>query len=330
MAFGKKKTGQENTVEIFKEGQLVCSECGDLVSFDEQPPLSIAQCSVCGAGYNFVPLGIDRFWLFAPLGGGGMGSVYKALIEGDPGELAAVKVLPRDRKEDPELIASLQAEAVVLEQMGQHPCIVCGLGSGDADGEHFLAMQYIEGERLDKRIERLKKLPELEVLMTGLRLLQAETHVYNQGFLYRDMKPENVIIHEHGAFLFDYGICIRIEDAYADQGDVVSGSPIYWPPERVTGEVEMTCSEIYSLGMVIYHALKGEPYFQAKEIDTMARKHVRTARLQDQDEKMKKIRPDLAEVILKMIERDPVNRYQNFAEVEYELTRILTARLQEI
>ena len=324
--FGSKKIPQ-NTASDFLLGRQVCGHCHRYVSFDGQAPLSLVQCPLCNEGYNFVPMRISRFWLFAPLGGGGMGSVYKALIQDDPDHYAAVKILPRDRKADPILTAGLQAESSTIEQLGQNPCIVSGLGSGFEENEYFLAMQFMEGERLDKLVQRLRRVPELDVILIGLRLLQAETHIYNQGFLFRDMKPENVIVNDAGAHLFDYGICIRIENTYTDQGDMVSGSPIYWPPERVVGEIEGCSSEIYSLGMVLYHAAAGEPYFQAKEIEAMARKHVRSFRVSDYDQKMKKIRPDLANVIMRMISREPQDRYQSFAEVEAELVRILNARL---
>ncbi len=326
--FGSKK-GNENSIELFSQGLMVCSGCKKQVRFTGQP-LSMAQCELCGQGYNFVPLKIDRFWLFRPLGGGGMGSVYEALIEGDLTQTAAVKILPRDKKYDPVLVQGLESEIEIMNGLGHHPCIVSMLGGGFADDEHYLAMQCINGERLDKRIQRLQKLPELEVLNIGLRVLAGETHIYNQGYLFRDMKPENIIVSEEGAYLFDYGICIRVEDAYNDMGDMVSGSPIYWPPERVMGEVEMSRSEIYSIGMVLYHALNGEPYFQAKEIDAMARKHVRSVRVSDYDHKMKSIKPDFARAIMKMIARQPDERYQTFAQVEYELTRILEKRLLKL
>ncbi len=327
--FGKKKI-LEGSVESFSRLQLVCTSCKSLVSFEGHPPLSLMTCTRCQKGYNFVPLQIDRFWLFAPLGGGGMGSVYKAHDAADTSRCAAVKILPRDKKTDPILVAGLEAESKIIVQLGSNPCIVNGLGSGFANDEYYLAMEYVEGERLDKRIQRLSRLPELEVVLVGLRLLEAETHIYNQGYLFRDMKPENIIVNDKGAFLFDYGICIRVVDAYSDQGDMVSGSPIYWPPERVTGDIEDCSSEIYSLGMVLYHALNGEPYFHAREIETMARKHVRSVRVSDFDQKMKKIRPDLANVICKMISREPMDRYRSFAEVEFELSRILGTRLAEL
>lgn len=323
--FGRKKI--ESGVEEFEQGVLLCHECGKEIEFSGLQPLSMTQCPHCEHGYNFIPLRIADFWLFRPLGGGGMGSVYEALIVGDPERHAAVKILPRDKKDDPILLAGLQAEIEIMQALGQHPNIVSIIDAGFDGTEYYLGMDFIKGERLDKRIHRLGRLSEMEVLTIGLQILSGETHIYNQGYLFRDMKPENVIIDEHGAHLFDYGICIRVEEAYEDLGDVVSGSPIYWPPERVMGEVEMPRSEIYSIGMVMFHALKGEPFFQAKELDAMARKHVRKVRVQNYEEKLKGIEPDLATVILKMIARDPEKRYQTFAEVEYELTRILEKRI---
>ncbi len=323
--FGKKE--QQSTIADYAAGQLICSGCHKPVSFQGEPPLSVAKCKSCDSGYNFVPLKIDNYWLFKPLGGGGMGSVYEAYVQDAPGQTAAVKILPRDKKNDPILVTGLEMEVDIMERLGTHPCIVSMIGGGYADDEYFLAMQCIHGERLDKRIQRLQRLPEMEVLMIGLRVLQGETHIYNQGYLFRDMKPENVIVNETGAFLFDYGICVTIEQAYGDMGDMVSGSPIYWPPERVMGEVEMARSEIYSIGMVLYHCIAGQPLFEAKEIDAMARKHVRNVRISNFDQKMKKISPDLAEVLVKMIAREPAKRYQSFSEVEYELTRIVEKRL---
>lgn len=199
----KKSKGDLHPAELFDTGLLTCTRCGAEIPFADEPPLSIVPCPKCEQGRNFVPMCIDEFWLFAPLGGGGMGSVYEAYVREDPTQLAAVKILPREKKNDPILINGLRAEAATIEQLGHNPCIVSGLGSGFADNEHFLAMEYVQGERLDKRIQRLYRLPELEVILVALRLLQAETHIYNQGYLYRDMKPENVIVNRQGAFLFD-------------------------------------------------------------------------------------------------------------------------------
>ena len=142
------------------------------------------------------------------------------------------------------------------------------------------------------------------------------------------MKPQNVIVTaDAGAFLFDFGICMSLEDSLIDHGDTIVGSPIYFPPERILGEGERGCSEIYSLGMVLYFAISGSNYFTAKEIDAIARQHVRTARLSTMEHKLKDISPDIATIIDRMIRRPMDERYQTFAEVERDMTRSLQARL---
>jgi serine/threonine-protein kinase len=124
-----------------------------------------------------------------------------------------------------------------------------------------------------------------------------------------------------GAMLFDYGICMTLEQASQDPGDTIQGSPIYFPPERLTGEGERASSEIYSLGMLLYQSLTGQPYFTSTEINTIARQHIRSTRLSDA--KMQSISPYFAAVIEKMIRREPRERYQTFLEAERALFQIL-------
>ena len=286
-------------------------------------PLEMGRCKRCKTP-NFVPLRISKFWLFYPLGGGGMGAVYKAYHEDYRDDFFAVKILPRDKKEDPALIQNLPSEADHLAPLGKHPCIISGIESGYKDGEYFLATQFISGERLDKRIERLGTLPDIEVFLIALRLLAAETHIYNRGYLFRDMKPENVLITENeGAYLYDYGICISLEDGINDDADYVEGSPFYMPPERLSGGGERANSEIYSLGMVLYHALAGKTYFSASELEQLTRQLTNSVRLSNIDSKMKNVNIDMAKVIDKMIKREPERRYQSFVEIESDIMAIL-------
>ena len=258
-----------------------------------------------------------------------MGAVYKAFVEGSPELYTAVKILPRDKKNDPTLIANIENEIRIITDLGPHPCIASVIDTGYIDDEYYLAVEYFEGETLDKRIKNAGRLPLIEVISIALRVLQALTHIWNQGYLFRDLKPENIIVNESGAYLFDYGICQRIEEAYEDQGDTVAGSPLYLPPERMVGDVEKAHSEIYSLGMVLYHCIKGDTYYKAKEAATLARQHARTVRLSNNEEKMKGIHRELANVLTKMIAREPEERYQSYCEVELAFTQILLNHLEE-
>ncbi len=313
-------------LEAYVQGGFLCSKCKKFIELEGLHPLEMGRCPYCDTP-NFIPQRISQFWLFYPLGGGGMGAVYKAYHEDVRDEFFAVKVLPREKKTDPELIENLQLEATTVTALGSHPCIIGGIETGFEDGEHYLATQFISGERLDKRIDRLGKLPEFEVVSIALRLLSAEAHIYNQGFLFRDMKPENVMITEkNGAYLYDYGICLDVEEAQNQAGDYVEGSPFYMPPERLSGGTEGAYSEIYSLGMVLYNTLAGKTYFSAKELKELARKLVQSVRLSNMDSKMKAITPELAMIIDKMIKRDPEKRYQNFADVEKDFIIFLNGQ----
>lgn len=317
-------------VSALRQGSLPCTKCGKTQPMDELEPLTLARCPKC-KDMLIVPLHVAGFWLCKPLGAGGMGATYLAWRDYDdfaPGY--AVKILPRDGKHNPRLIANLQQEANVVMALGVHPAIVHGVAAGVDGDEHYLATRFVDGERLDVMIERKKKIPELEAIGIALRLLGAEAHIYNQGYLFRDLKPQNVIVGDEGAFLFDYGICETLENALIDDGDdAVQGSALYIPPERLTGEGERASAEIYSLGMVFYQMVKGTPYFDSDEIASLARQHVREFRLDNDTDKMKGLPWDLTEVLQKMIVREVSERFASFAEVEYELMAILAKRLSE-
>jgi serine/threonine protein kinase len=94
----------------------------------------------------------------------------------------------------------------------------------------------------------------------------------------------------------------------------VSGSPYYLPPERLLGTGEDAYSEIYSLGMVMYYALSGQTYFDANEVEALAKRHVSKVRL-SVSSKLRGFREELVAVLSKMIKQEPEDRYGNFREV---------------
>ena len=318
--FYRKKDG--HPLDAYQQGQAICGGCQREVSTEGNEPLSTFACPHCGAGVT-APHNMNGYWLFHPVGGGGMGMVYQAWREDDRENVYAIKILPREQRDNPTLMEALQREFGIISSLSEHPCIVNAIETGQTpDGELFLAMPYIEGDRLDERVKRDGRLPEREVVLLGLRILAGEAHIFNHGYLFRDLKPENVMVTpDQGAMLFDYGICMTLDEARRDPGDMIQGSPIYFPPERLTGEGEGANSEIYSLGMVLYHCLAGQPYFTSTEINTIARQHIRSTRLSDT--KMQSISPYFAAVIEKMIRREPRERYQTFLEAERALFQIL-------
>lgn len=276
--------------------------------------LRMVECPACKA-INLVPMQVGRFWLFEPLGGGGMGSVYRALSADKVDRHFAVKVLSRVEKTKPANIHALLNEARIGKLIGDHPCLVKCVDSGCENGEYYSAMDLVQGERLDKSIDRLGRLPEQQVLQIALHVLAAEQHIFKCGYLYRDLKPENIIINDEGyAILFDYGLCMPREDALHPKDEFVSGSPYYLPPERLLGKGEDASSEIYSLGMVIYYALSGQTYFDADEVEALAKRHVSKVRL-SVSSKLRDFREDLVALLTKMIRQERDERFQSFHSV---------------
>lgn len=303
----------ELRVSSFEGGHIPCQGCGLQIPTRKLETLKMVECPKCQR-IAFVPMRVGQYWLFEPLGGGGMGSVYKALNRQHPALLFAVKVLSRTEKTKPVNIHALLNEARISKIVSGHPCLVKCSDSGCEDGEYYYAMELVQGERLDKRVDRLGRMPEREVLQMVLHLLSAEQHIYKCGYLYRDMKPENIIINTDGyAVLIDYGLCLPRDLALHPQDEYVSGSPYYLPPERLLGTGEDAYSEIYSIGMVTYYALSGQTFFDAKEVEALAKRHLSKVRLSVSG-KLRDFRPELVEVLSRMVKQDAAERYQTFHE----------------
>lgn len=318
------KISAKPSVEKLAEGILRCPSCGAEIPLLGFSPLCIGQCPNCQTP-NFFPMKIKSYWLYEPLGGGGMGSVYHAFMEEDPGVELAVKILPRQRKHDPSLIAALLREAQAGAEIGEHPHIVKTLDMGYADGEYFSAMEYIDGVRLDRIIDSPLKRPTKQIVLWALQILSAEQHMFEKGYLFRDLKPQNIIIDNNGNVkLFDFGLALPLEEALNDgQSEEIQGSPFYIPPERIVGSGESLCSEIYSLGMVIFHVIARQTYYSDDEIAELFKKHVFSLRINNVAGKLPhETDPALVRALNKMINRTPAQRYQTYKEAAADLMKI--------
>ena len=300
-----------------------CEFCSSVHSLIDQAPLSIAKCSDCGSP-NFIPYLIKHYWLYQPLGGGGMGSVYKAIYYDNPKWEFAVKVLPRDKKDDPHLIESLISEATIGKTFGRHPHLVAVADFGKYQDEHFVALEFAQGKRLDQIIDLPEPVHQKYILLWILQLLSAEQQIWDAGYLYRDMKPQNIMIDtDRNVRLYDYGLCIDKNNSYTADSDVVQGSPLYMPPERIVGMEENMSSEIYSIGMVMFHALTRKTYYTASGAFELAKKHVTSLRTSSVASKLPPhVNPLIANVLDKMVARIPRARYQTFTEVAKDIKKI--------
>jgi serine/threonine-protein kinase PpkA len=139
-----------------------------------------------------------------------------------------------------------------------------------------------------------------------------------KGYLYRDIKPENVLIGKNGlARLFDFGLCLSLEEAANPDDEVATfaGSPLFVPPERVVGDPEGEFSDIYTLGLLFFNILSGRTYYTADEMLELVKKHVTAIRISSTGFKLKHCTEHTVAVLDKMIQRDPEDRYQTFREL---------------
>lgn len=298
----------------WRKGIVRCPKCRKTSALSGLEQLQLNNCPHCTTPF-FVPKRIKNYFLYEPTGGGGMGSVYKAVSTAYPDHVLAVKVLSRQERMNPPNIHAILNEAQVSSAFRSSQFIAACLDSGYADDEYFTVMEFVDGERLDKRIERLRQLPESEVIPMILHLLAAEQHIYRHGYLFRDLKPENVIINNCGyAVLLDFGLCIPLAEARNPDAEFISGSPYYMPPERLLGQPEDVYSEIYSLGMVMYHALTGHTLYDASGLEALAQKHVAKMRVSNLS-KMSNMSSNMAELVDSMIQQSWEERPQSFQEV---------------
>lgn len=306
-----------------RSGLSGCGGCGGDIELSGYEPLSISACPGCGF-QNFIPARVSKYWLFEPLGGGGMGSVYRACSDDEPETDLAVKVLPRAKRHDQHLICSLLNEAEIGHNIGVHPHLMRVFEFGYADGEYFSVSEYIDGVRLDQVIDSPVPQSERQVVLWALQILSAEQHMFDEGYLFRDLKPQNIIIDGNGnARLIDYGLALSVEEALTDGADSFQGSPLYMPPERIVGSGEAQCSEIYSLGMVMFHILAGETFYSADEVKALVSKHVVDLRMTNVACKLPaETDRDIIKVLNKMLRRRPRERYQTYKEAASALFRV--------
>ena len=319
----KKDVEKKPNLDLVNNQQYACEYCGAINLLSDAVPLSFAPCVKCEAP-NFIPYFIQAYWLYKPLGGGGMGSVYKAIYWDNPNWEFAIKILPRERKFDQHLIDSLINEAAIGKTFGRHPHLVAVADYGQYQDEHFAALEFSQGERLDQVIDEQDSINQKYILLWALQLLSALQRIWDSGFLYRDMKPQNVMIDNDGnAILFDYGLCIDKNKTIDQDCDVVDGSPLYMPPERIVGMPENMSSEIYSLGMVMFHALTKKAYYSATDAYALAKKHVTSLRVGSVNNRLPNgISNKIAPLIDHMIARIPSQRYQAYKEVATDIKEI--------
>ncbi len=305
----------------------------DLVTRGWLTPFQAAELA-SGRGQGLV---LGAYVLIERLGEGGMGQVFKARHQ-TMKRLVAVKLIRKEQLASPDAVKRFYREVEAAAQLA-HPNIVVAHDAGEANGTHFLAMEFVDGTDLATLVQRHGPLPIGQACALARQVAVGLQHAHERGLVHRDIKPGNLVVArsaELGARsaedcsalrtpssalvkILDFGLA-RFTSETAPQGELtttgqVMGTPDFIAPEQAedTHNADIR-ADIFSLGCTLFYLLTGQVPFGG---NTLMEKL--TARVKGRHRALRAVRPSvppgLESIVHRMLERDPAARYQTPAEV---------------
>jgi serine/threonine-protein kinase len=270
-------------------------------------------------------LTLGDFQVQRMLGRGGMGEVYLAR-QISLNRQVALKVLRPDLLTKANYLRRFEAEATAVAKLN-HPNIVHIYTLGNEDGYRFIAMEYVQGTNLR---DYLTKKGALDYPLAFSIMKQAGIAVEAAGeigLIHRDIKPENILLTRKGQVkIADFGLCRDLDAAqvHLTQPGVTMGTPLYMSPEQAQGHLSDHRSDLYSLGVTFYHMLAGQPPFRGDSPVAIALKHLKDTPVSLVIHRPD-IRPELDQLVLKLMQKNPDDRYQSAAEMLRDLSKVKEA-----
>ncbi len=306
-----------------------CRGCGAKIFIPgDLAPLSMTPCSKCG--YNLMmPMQLRQFELRAPIASGGMGTVYRSLDVNLEREVA-VKLMKRELKEDAQALESFYREARAAAALN-HSNIIHIYTFDEFEGQLYLVMELADAGSLDGRIDREKRVPELDVLDTGIKVASALASALKKNLLHRDIKPGNILFNDEGEpKLIDFGLARKAEGSNDDE-TTIWGTPYYIAPEKVKREREDFLSDMYSLAGTLYHAITGTVPFEAPTVEAVVAAHIHTP-LTPPNQVAPEISAPTSDALVRAMAKNPGERFQSYDEfimaLEAARSQLLVSQLR--
>ena len=264
---------------------------------------------------NLVGLRLGDYQLLRKLGRGGMADVYAARhlkLARD----VAIKVLRSDLARDQDYLSRFRREARAAAKLN-HPNIVQVYDVGDVDSHHFIAQELIDGQNLREHLSSAGSLSADEAVDVLLAVGSALESAAELGITHRDIKPENIMRSSRGTIkVADFGLARMMSDvdssrANLTQAGLTLGTPRYMSPEQVQGKNVDARSDLYSLGVSMYHLLTGRPPFEADDPIALAVSHVNDTPTPLDRARGKGDLPEwLIAVVTRLMSKSPDDRFQ--------------------
>jgi len=261
---------------------------------------------------------LDHYRLDATVAHSGMATLYKATDLRD-GRQVAIKVPHAEMEAEPILVERFRREQQIGQEL-DHPGVVKTY-DGEERSRLYMVIEWVEGELLRSILNKEPRLSIARATNFALQICDALDTMHKHGVVHRDLKPENIMVDGHDRIkLIDFGIAMK-EDArritFVEMSPTL-GTPDYISPEQVKGQRGDQRSDIYSLGVMLYEMLTGQPPYTGP--NPLA---VMNARVLQDPEPARKLRPEITpeldEILQRALAREPRNRYQTASEMAWEL-----------
>jgi serine/threonine protein kinase len=273
---------------------------------------------------------LGPYEIVAPLGAGGMGEVYRAK-DTRLGRDVAIKVLPSNVSSDEEKRQRFEREARTISSLN-HPNICALYDVGNQDGVEYLILEYVEGETLEKRLEK-GPLPTKTLLRHAIEIAQALENAHRRGVVHRDLKPANIMLTKSGAKLLDFGLAkwsatgtseaetlktlTGTPERLTEEGTIL-GTFRYMAPEQLEGKEADTRTDLFAFGEVLYEMATGVPAFSGKSKASLI-----AAILTSDPTPITRLQPvsptALEQLVHGCLAKDPEERWQSAHDLRLEL-----------
>ena len=270
---------------------------------------------------------VGKYKLESLLGRGGMAEVYKS-HHPELGRELAIKIVHPFLSDTPGFLERFRREARTVAAL-RHPNIVQVFDFDvTPDGLHYMVLEFINGQSLEHYLAvrgNVLAVPEATFLFT--QVADAVHYAHQQQMIHRDIKPANILVNQAGqAFLTDFGIAQLLGDSRLTNTGLATGTPDYMAPEQVLNQPVTPATDIYALGGLLYKMVTGHRPFEGENGPTLMMR-----RLNEAPEPPHKLVPDLnpgvERVILKALQKNPQNRYQDAAAMSADLLTQVEADL---
>jgi class 3 adenylate cyclase/cell division protein FtsN len=264
-----------------------------------------------------------RYEVLSQIGTGGTGIVYK-VRDLETSEIVALKILKPEIASDPDVQENFKRELCLARKITHKN--VCRIHEfSRSNGTAYTSMEFIEGESLSSRLNRVGALPLSEAIEIARQICAGLREAHSQGIVHRDLKPANIMLDRNGTVkIMDFGIARMVQRDGPMTGRIV-GTPAYMAPEQAELKPLSPCTDIYSLGLLLYEMITGIAAFDGDTPVAVALKQIR-----EYPKRPREIMPQLSRaienVIMKCLQKDAGKRFQSADEFEAALLKAARAR----